>query len=439
MLTKKAVALFIAFTLLAVVAIAPSDIGAATIDWEEVENLREVPDEIGRWVETKKHEQGIHLLSAGTHRYLLIAWGEKPTGGYEVKVDEDNIREWQKTLHVDAKLVAPDPDDMVTQALTYPYALLRLPADDTPVLVNFYGEVWREAKLDDAQAGEEIIVLEPVLTTDDQAPNPLVVRGWAQVYEGTMELVLEDGHLQLAEAQLMLATGGPEWAEFEIALTYPNPTSPTGTVYGAYTDAEDGSRVEVGVSSFSFGDISRPMRDLDRHWAEASIRQAISAGFIHGYADGEERYFSPETEVTRAEFIKMLVAAQTDGELDVGDEQLPFEDVEGHWAEPYIRWAMEQAWISSEKLDDRMYPDEVISRGEMASLAARVAGLSDVEDPELAFADADDIDPSLQGWVAAATENGLLFGYPDDTFRPDDGLKRAEAVVVVWRVLNQID
>ncbi len=424
--------------LLAVLALAPSGAAAETVAWEDVDQ-EDAGDAVSGWVDEKRHEQGIHLLPAGEHRYLLIAWGEKPTGGYKVEVKEGDIREWEGTIQVDAELVSPDPDDAVTQAITYPYALLRLPAGDSPVLVNFFGETWREAELEEARDGEDTIVLDPVLADDGTAPNPIVVRGWAQVFEATMQLVFEDGHIHLAEANLTLAAGGPEWAEFEIVLTYPNPTNPVGTVYGAYEDAKDGTRVEEGAVSVAFDGLSHPMQDICGHWAEASIRRAISAGFIHGYIYEEERYFAPKEEVTRAEFVKMLVASEAGEDPEVGDEDLPFEDMDGHWAESFVRWAIEEGWVNVDELGDRLYPDEVISRGEMAYLAARAAGLSEDTDPELDFVDEEEIPSILRGWVASAVDEGLLRGYPDDTFRVGAGLNRAESVVVVWRVLEKIN
>ncbi len=432
---REYMVVLVAVTLL-VALVAPSGAAAEPVDWEEVER-EDVPEEIAGWVEEMKYEQGVHLLPAGEYRYLLVAWGEKPTGGYAVEVTD--VEDDRGTVRVNAELISPDPDDAVTQALTYPHMLLRLPAGDSPILVNFFGDVWREEELEDAMEGDEEIVLDPVLTDDELAPNPMVVRGWASVYEGTMEMVFEDGHIHLAEAHLTLVAAAPEWAEFEVALTYENPTSSVGTVYGAYEDPEDGSRVEAGAVSVDFGNVSRPMHDICGHWAEAAVRRAVSTGFIHGYVEDEERFFAPEEDVTRAEFVKMLVAAEAGEDPEVGDEELPFRDVAGHWSEPYVRWALEEEWIPAEELGDRLYPDEIISRGEMAYLAARASDISEVEDPDLEFTDAEDIPTVVKGWVAAAVDAGLLLGYDDGTFRADRGLNRAESVVVVWRVMGMLD
>ena len=46
--------------------------------------------------------------------------------------------------------------------------------------------------------------------------------------------------------------------------------------------------------------------DVDGHWAQAEIEQAVAAGWVDGYEDDT---FRPERAVTRAEFVKMILDA----------------------------------------------------------------------------------------------------------------------------------
>ena len=398
------------------------------LDWEVVEP-GETPAEIQAWVEGNIAERGVYLLPAGDVRYLLVAWGEKPTGGFVVEVEDAG---WHlgENVRVNVNLEAPGPDDVVTQALTYPHKLLALEPGEETVMVNFIGADWLDGEIAEIEEDDPVIVLEARTLADGTAPNPLIIQGRAQVFEATFQLVIEDGHYQLSNDTLTASTGGPEWAQFEIAVPYMDFTSPNGMVIGSYESAEDGSIVEVAYVPLSFGNASRALADVRRHWAEASVRRGVLAGFIDGYPDGT---FRPGGLVTRAEFLKMLVASQVDGAPEADETiVLPFDDVAGHWIEPYVRWAVAEGWMPEGEYGETFGPDVTILRQEMALMAALAADLSaSTEDPT--FSDADEIAPGLAGWVRAAVDEELLLGYPDGSFRPLAGLSRAEAVVVVWR------
>ena len=409
------------------------------VPWEVVDD-EDMPEEVRIWVEQNNATRGVHLLPSGDVRYLLIAWGERPTGGYVVEIDF--VTEFANVVTVDVTLTEPDPDDAVSQALTYPYQLLSLPAGDETVMVNFMGASWHGDALGKVSDSDEAIILEAVVDEDGVAPNPLVIRGRAQVYEATFWLVLEDGHRHLSDDMLTAAVGGPDWAEFEVILTYADPSSPSGTVIGGYDSAKDGSAVEVAFEPVAFGPVSWTMPDVSGHiWAEAWIRMGVSQGFIDGYPPVDEsniRTFRPEKFVSRAEFIKMLVAAQVPAS-ELPDTEVPFADVRGHWVEPYIAWAMQEwdmeEWALEAAVGGMLSPDMMITRQEMALLAVIAAGETD-SDADVTFDDSDEITPGFEGWVAAAVEKGLVQGHGDGTFGPRDYLTRAQAVVMVWRVLN---
>ena len=46
--------------------------------------------------------------------------------------------------------------------------------------------------------------------------------------------------------------------------------------------------------------------DIQGHWAERQIEQAVSEGWVNGYPDGT---FRPDETITQAEFTKLLLAA----------------------------------------------------------------------------------------------------------------------------------
>ncbi len=56
--------------------------------------------------------------------FIILNMGEKPTGVYSITVE--NVVELDNIVVVTIKEKSPDPDAMVTQAITYPYAIVKI-------------------------------------------------------------------------------------------------------------------------------------------------------------------------------------------------------------------------------------------------------------------------------------------------------------------------
>lgn len=210
----------------------------------------DLPAEVQAWYEANHETQGTYRLNHGGKTYILVAWGEKPTGGYTVEIT--GFEEQREVMVAKVKLVAPGPNDMVTQALTYPAALVVLPETQKLFAYEFEGAAWvQEAKDGDAAravplAGTEVFIELPA--PGAAITNPAVIRGVARMYEATMMVTLEDGHVVLAEQLITLSDGGPAWGTFEIALSYDPPTQAHGMLIFWHEDAADGRRIEdLGV------------------------------------------------------------------------------------------------------------------------------------------------------------------------------------------------
>ncbi len=57
---------------------------------------------------------------------------------------------------------------------------------------------------------------------------------------------------------------------------------------------------------------------------------------------------------------------------------------------------------------------------------------------DLPFADNAEILDWMKGYVHEAVQAGILEGYPDNTFRPNQTSTRAEAVVMIQRMLHEM-
>lgn len=82
--------------------------------------------------------RGLNLTAMETHDFsrehlLLVAAGRKPSGGYGVALEDSRME--GDTLEVTMALRSPSPDQMVTQALTSPCAVVAVPAEGWDTLL----------------------------------------------------------------------------------------------------------------------------------------------------------------------------------------------------------------------------------------------------------------------------------------------------------------
>jgi len=182
---------------------------------------------------------------------------------------------------------------------------------------------------------------------------------------------------------------------------------------------------------------STGLTDISNHWAKDDIEKLVALGSINGYPDGT---FKPDNNITRAEFTKVLITSL--GE-DPEDGNV-FMDTGNHWSEGYIKAALKQGIIElPDYYNNRFGPDVNITRGEIAKMVVRGMSLKDeaggmgTEDME--FKDRDNIPNKFAGYVAAATKQQIINGYPDGTFRSDGEATRAEAATMVVRMLDWLE
>lgn len=122
------------------------------------------------------------------------------------------------------------------------------------------------------------------------------------------------------------------------------------------------------------------LSDTSNHWAKAHINKLIEKGdIVNGYPDGT---FKPENQITRAEFVKMLVMASRHqvlgNEYKIADSDLSsldkFKDAEvAPWAKPYFAAAAARGIVTGTLVDGKYYlnPMTPITRAEAATLLGR--------------------------------------------------------------------
>ena len=150
--------------------------------------------------------------------------------------------------------------------------------------------------------------------------------------------------------------------------------------------------------------------------------------YIQGYPDG---LFRPERSITRAEVATILT--RITGPITAADDAALYPDVAAaHWAARNIKAARARGLMLGDP-DGRFRPEDPISRAEVAVIALRFKQLQLMTGS--AFPDT----PGhwADSTIYTVTTAGLLEGYPDGTYRPNQPITRAEFVTVINRLLER--
>ena len=110
-----------------------------------------------------------------------------------------------------------------------------------------------------------------------------------------------------------------------------------------------------------------------------------------------------------------------------------FTDTADHWAEDYIATAAANGIVTGYS-DTEFGPDDLITREQMAVMIVKAAKLSIVTG-ELNFIDKANISDWASSYVITAVQNELMNGYQDNSFKPLNNATRAEAATVIYNAL----
>lgn len=251
-----------------------------------------------------------------------------------------------------------------------------------------------------ADAGKSSLTASPLLTPGDGKAAATV----------TVTLLQADGKTPASGKTVTLAQGsgthaiigpasGPSDAKGQVTFAVSDSTAEAVTFTA--TDSTD----EVSVSQ------------------TATVTFLAHPAYLSGYPDGT---FKPDDPVTRAQLAKILAVA-----LGLDTAKAPaagFRDVAAdHWAYGYIN-AVKARGLVGGFPDGTFGPDGPVTHGQLATIAARQAGLQPVAGAG---------DHWAAGYIAAIRNAGYLKDFKDATFGPDDGATRAEVVVVVEQLAGR--
>ena len=170
--------------------------------------------------------------------------------------------------------------------------------------------------------------------------------------------------------------------------------------------------------------------DLENYsWAEDAIYDLKEKGIISGVSEDE---FLPEGELTREQAVKILCISAG---IEAVNEPSGFSDVDdSQWYAGYIAAAKDKGLINGIS-ETEFGVGEKITRQDFAVMIQRVFKLSG-NVGKVNLSDFEDVSDYAEEAVSVLVENGIISGYTDASFKPFNNCNRAEAAVIIHRVLG---
>ncbi|AFS77643.1 S-layer domain-containing protein [Gottschalkia acidurici 9a] len=158
-------------------------------------------------------------------------------------------------------------------------------------------------------------------------------------------------------------------------------------------------------------------RDIENSFAKDQIKRLQENIVLF---EGED--FKPKSEITQKDFLSLLI--QTKESFYPGsDEEFLYELL-------VMRNIIE---------DEEKNPEGKVTREEAIKYIVRAFGQEQSDDPgdiyKIGYNDEEQIDEKLKGNVAIAKGLGIISG--EGNFRPKDNLRRDEAAVLIYNILNR--
>lgn len=182
-------------------------------------------------------------------------------------------------------------------------------------------------------------------------------------------------------------------------------------------------------------EITLPFEDMaDYSWAVEAVTYLKEQGILNGVSDAA---YEPERVITREEFVSALVRLfdldTTYTKVDIGMQDVDYDS----WYAPYIIAAYQFNIIQGYS-EGSFGVGRPVTREEIAVMAVRMVDFFEVTLPQNAektFADAEQISDWAVEAVGRIQKAGIINGYEDGTYRPQEGANRAEAAKILYELL----
>ena len=201
-------------------------------------------------------------------------------------------------------------------------------------------------------------------------------------------------------------------------------------------NAVDALRNYIQAAELPTQSAKMPFEDVAAdHWAYSPIQYLYEHGIVNGESDNA---FCPDNNVTREEFVKILVHALN---ISGVDSTTAFRDVdENEWYCKDIQTAYSTGIVTGLSTDT-FGIGQNITREDICVMLARALdyqGKDITASGGKEYVDTDEISDYAREAVALMTDAGILSGYEDGTVQPKAFATRAECAKLMYTLLDAL-
>ncbi|WP_058484995.1 S-layer homology domain-containing protein [Defluviitalea phaphyphila] len=167
-------------------------------------------------------------------------------------------------------------------------------------------------------------------------------------------------------------------------------------------------------------------------WTKHYIEILASKGIMGGYANNE---FKPNKNISRAEFITIMIRLLDYLYIDSEKAEISFTDVEDNaWYLDALKKAVYLGLINDS--NGEFMPNKELTREEAATIAIRAYEIvGEVEAQDKKFKDHNEISNWAVDGVYKAVALELFSGNADNTFKPKQPVTRSQTAVIIGRLM----
>jgi hypothetical protein len=171
--------------------------------------------------------------------------------------------------------------------------------------------------------------------------------------------------------------------------------------------------------------------DIEGHYAQNHINKLASYNVVSGY---ENMTFRPNGFITRAEFVTIIANVLEKVCGYTLKSTSTFSDISEHWAKERIENVADCGIINGFE-DGSFKPSNIITRGQAAIIACNLLLYCGIE-MRVGSAFPDIVGHYAERHIRSLEAFGIINGYEDGTFKPDDNMTRGQAAIVIANCLT---
>ena len=177
------------------------------------------------------------------------------------------------------------------------------------------------------------------------------------------------------------------------------------------------------------------LTDVQGHWAKPAVEKVYALGLDKGFTDGT---FRPNQNVQCLEAITTILKSA--GYQDqVAKQKRSKNALPSAYPVPrdqnYLDFAVAQQFIPASMLNNFKY-DRPVNRAELAALLAKTLYLMPPGTAKT-FTDTQNLPADYLAAIQAVNDQGIMSGYPDGRFCPQDMVSRGELAAILSKLYDQ--